>query len=153
MGDQHPSAAAKRLLEVLWKFRRLEFHKQGFEGYNHSLMRLMLILNIGQHQSGKGLTVSDISSKMNVTPPTITPLIKTLESDGLVLRIHDQEDRRVVRVELTEQGRQFVKRLQDSRIQQMSGLSSYMGEERTEQFVVLLEEVLQYFEENDNREV
>ena len=36
--------------------------------------------------------------------PTVTGIVKRLEQSGLVERVHDRQDRRIVKVNLTEEG-------------------------------------------------
>ena len=52
-----------------------------------------------------GQTVRGIGSKLFLESNTLTPLIKRLESAGLLKRARDQEDERQVRVKLTQKGR------------------------------------------------
>lgn len=62
--------------------------------------RLMLIL----HHAGQ-LTMNDLATAMNVTPPTVTGIVKRMVAHGTVNRIPDPEDGRTYRVELTDAGR------------------------------------------------
>ena len=50
-------------------------------------------------------TVKEISDRLLLDSSTLTPLLKRLESNGLVMRQRDQVDERVVRVLLKPQGR------------------------------------------------
>jgi DNA-binding MarR family transcriptional regulator len=52
-----------------------------------------------------GLTIGTMSQKRGVDAPTATGIITRLEQNGLVERRHDREDRRVVKVYLTDEGR------------------------------------------------
>ncbi|OCW55850.1 MarR family winged helix-turn-helix transcriptional regulator [Hoeflea olei] len=52
-----------------------------------------------------GITVGDLGARLDLTSSTLTPLIKRLESQGLVLRQRDTRDERKVRVRLTATGR------------------------------------------------
>lgn len=62
--------------------------------------RMMKIL----HHAGQ-LTMNDLAGAMNVTPPTVTGIVKRLVAQGAVVRIPDPDDGRTMRVELTESGR------------------------------------------------
>ncbi|WP_223066063.1 MarR family winged helix-turn-helix transcriptional regulator [Paenibacillus caui] len=142
--------AVNRLLEILRQFRRSEPHKPTFEGCNPSMIRVLFIIRRGGAEQGEGLTISEISNLMEVTPPTVTQLIKNLEAEGLVERINDRKDRRVVRVLLTEQGKNLVQRAQANFVQRLKGLTNYLGEEQTEQLTTLLEKALKYLNQNKN---
>lgn len=52
-----------------------------------------------------GLTVSELGERLFLDSGTVTPLLKRLETSGLVLRQRDAEDERRVQVRLTEAGR------------------------------------------------
>jgi MarR family transcriptional regulator, organic hydroperoxide resistance regulator len=52
-----------------------------------------------------GLRGGDLADRLGVEPPTITKMLRRLESCGLVERRADPEDARSLRVYLTEQGR------------------------------------------------
>lgn len=52
-----------------------------------------------------GQKVSELGERLFLESNTLTPLIKRLETAGLVSRTRDTQDERVVRVSLTEQGR------------------------------------------------
>ncbi|AUG52092.1 MarR family winged helix-turn-helix transcriptional regulator [Thalassospira marina] len=56
-----------------------------------------------------GQTVRSIGGKLFLESSTLTPLIKRLESAGLLTRERDREDERQVRVVLTQQGRDLQK--------------------------------------------
>jgi DNA-binding MarR family transcriptional regulator len=55
--------------------------------------------------SRDGQTVGELSETLFLESSTVTPLVKRLESAGLVSRTRDQNDERVVRLALTEVGR------------------------------------------------
>lgn len=55
-----------------------------------------------------GLTVGTMSQKRGVDAPTATGILKRLEQSGLVERRHDREDRRVVKIYLTAEGRDIA---------------------------------------------
>ena len=61
-----------------------------------------------------GQTVGAISQQRGVDPPTVTGIIKRLEQAALVERRHDREDRRVVKVHLTDEGRSITAALYPS---------------------------------------
>lgn len=54
-----------------------------------------------------GLTVGEISQRLLTDPGSLTPLLKRLESEGLLKRTRSREDERVVLVQLTDKGREL----------------------------------------------
>lgn len=57
-----------------------------------------------------GLTVGEISQRLLTDPGSLTPLLKRLESEGLLKRNRSREDERVVLVQLTDAGRELQQR-------------------------------------------
>jgi MarR family transcriptional regulator, organic hydroperoxide resistance regulator len=55
------------------------------------------------------IRVSDLAKKMYLHPATVVGILNRLETRGLVERIRTKDDRRVVNVVLTEQGREIVR--------------------------------------------
>jgi DNA-binding MarR family transcriptional regulator len=58
-----------------------------------------------------GMTIGTMSQKRGVDAPAATGIITRLEQTGLVERRHDREDRRVVKVYLTAEGRDISQTL------------------------------------------
>ena len=56
------------------------------------------------------LSPGELSKKMYLHPSTITGVVDRLEKKGYVVRDRGQEDRRVVKVQLTPKGRKLVKK-------------------------------------------
>ncbi len=55
------------------------------------------------------VAMSEIGKHMGVSKPYMTMLVDRLISEGLVERVSDPRDRRIVKVEITEDGRDAVK--------------------------------------------
>ena len=56
-------------------------------------------------------TLGELAAAEQVQPPTVTRLVASLESAGLVARETDDVDRRVVRVRITAEGRRNLQRI------------------------------------------
>jgi DNA-binding MarR family transcriptional regulator len=53
-------------------------------------------------------TLGELAAAEQVTPPSMTRIVRNLEADGLVEREPDPADRRIVRVHPTERGRRVL---------------------------------------------
>jgi DNA-binding MarR family transcriptional regulator len=60
-----------------------------------------------------GLNIGTISQRRNIDASAVTNVIGRLEQYGLVERLHDRQDRRVVKVYLTDEGRELMRVLPD----------------------------------------
>lgn len=65
---------------------------------------------------GGPMTLGALAAAEQVRPPTMTRLVDGLAGDGLVARLADAEDRRVVRVEATAKGRELLMRARGRRV-------------------------------------
>lgn len=61
-----------------------------------------------------GITIGTISQLRRIDAPTVTGIVNRLEQNGLVERRHNCEDRRVVKVFLTDEGRDILSFLIDA---------------------------------------
>lgn len=61
------------------------------------------------HQSGS-LSLGDLSRRMFINPSTITGVVDRLEKKEYVLRVRNEKDRRVVKVQLTPKGERLARR-------------------------------------------
>lgn len=55
-----------------------------------------------------GLSQKVLAEKINIKPSTLTTMLKCMESNGLVEKVQDQDDKRIFRVFLTDQGKKTV---------------------------------------------
>lgn len=89
-------------------------------------------------------TPSQLASALKVTSGRISTLLAALEKKGLVEREADPNDRRIVHVNLTEQGRAKAKQQREDMRDAVCWVFSQMGERRTREFVDLLSEFTTY---------
>ena len=68
------------------------------------------------------IPMSRLAEELDVALPNATGIIKRMAERGLVDRTHDDEDRRVVRVDLTDEGRQLIGEMESGRRQRMAAL-------------------------------
>ncbi|MGF7118989.1 MarR family winged helix-turn-helix transcriptional regulator [Methanobacterium oryzae] len=52
--------------------------------------------------------ISKIGKELHISKPNMTPLIDKLVNDKMVKRIRSEEDRRIVNIEITEEGKKFM---------------------------------------------
>jgi len=62
-------------------------------------------------------TIGALSQQRAIDAPTMTGIVKRLEQGGLVERRHDLVDRRLVKVYLTDEGRDIMRYLPDAAIE------------------------------------
>src|SRR3984957_12894089 len=91
-------------------------------------------------------TLGELASSEQVQPPSMTKIVVGLESAGLVARQEDDNDRRIVRVKLTGEGRRTLARSRSLRTAYLvRRLPALSGEDRgaLEAAVRLLEQLVE----------
>src|SRR5690606_20712338 len=95
-----------------------------------------------------GARISELSKVMRVTSPTVTQLVNGLEDRGLVERSIDPDDRRSIRVTLTQEGEAVIQKAADTFFAEFSSLVSHLGEEKSLLLIELLTESFDFLRNN-----
>ena len=69
-----------------------------------SLHEMHMLESIGKH-NGEDVTITDLAQDLDITPPSVTAMVKRLENKGFITKSRSGVDGRRVRILLTEQGR------------------------------------------------
>ena len=128
------------------QFRRFNHKQNTIAGLTHGEMMMLWCIQRAPANDTGGIKVSKISDLLNVASHTITQHINNLEMQGLVERTMDKEDRRVVRVRLTDKGLVVVVDASEAFLARFNGLAEYLGEEQSNQLADLLSKVFTYFD-------
>ncbi|MBB6019825.1 DNA-binding MarR family transcriptional regulator [Paenibacillus sp. JGP012] len=156
---------AQKLLYSIMQFNKGKWRQHKPHGRNHNEIMVLACLLHGSHpgermdwrdnppdfeshlnQEHPGLKVSEISALLRVKSPTITPVIRGLEDEGLVERTMDPEDRRAVRITITDAGRAIIRAAHDERMATFNRLVEHLGEEDSLQLAELLSKVYTFFD-------
>lgn len=86
----------------------------------------------------EGLTISDLSEKLNVAKPTTTNLVSRMESNGLVERISNKEDRRLVIILLTVKGEEIINKVLPSDEEFKLSILDFLTEEERDRLGKLM---------------
>jgi len=80
----------------------IKLYKPFLDKFNLTYTQYIAMLVLWEDEKS---TVKDIGKRLHLDSGTLTPLLKKIESMGLIKRYRDVNDDRVVIVELTDQGR------------------------------------------------
>lgn len=75
------------------------------------------------------LRLTTLAAKEGITQPSMTQLIKRLESQGLVARLADPEDGRATLIGITAHGREFIEDRKRTRRQRLDELMATLSPE------------------------
>jgi DNA-binding MarR family transcriptional regulator len=120
----------------LLAFRHLE-QVTAKEGLSHSQAAALGVLNT----AAKPLPLSHLARFLTQEAQSTTELADRLERRGLVRRTRDARDRRLVLLELTDDGRKMYERLQPGIAEGGESLFSGLSEKQREQLATLLRPV------------
>jgi len=131
----------KKLAHVM----RKSFFRSISNAQKPSSIFVMLRLLRANRAGLPGLRVNEIATDMGITVPAVTQLVTGLEKSGHVRRDMDPEDRRAVRVSITDTGARMFepafRQLEDL----FSELIEYLGDEDATHLVRLLLKTEEYF--------
>jgi DNA-binding MarR family transcriptional regulator len=80
--------------------------EQAFEEIGLSSAKYFVLAKLAEE--GCSLPLSELAARLSCVRSNMTQLIDRLEKDGLVRRVRDPKDRRVIRAELTETGAELA---------------------------------------------
>jgi DNA-binding MarR family transcriptional regulator len=105
------------------------------------------------HLSAHGpQTMSEVADGLQVTTPAITGLVDKLEKRGMLERVRDQEDRRVVRVRLVPRAQQMAEAHVAERRRQMRAVLETLSPEEQQRFIKTLRLMVQTFHPKPTQE-
>jgi DNA-binding MarR family transcriptional regulator len=119
----------ERLLEFrvsLRRFQRWSEDQAKAEGLTH--VQHQLLVAIKGHHEDKPPTVGDLAGYLLLRPHSAVELVDRAEAAGLVERIPDADDGRVVRVRLTKEGDRVLQKLTRPHLERLHELASVLDE-------------------------
>lgn len=126
--------------ELYLEFQRkvsAEWHKRMDRLVSGSQATILWKLEYGGPQKA-----STLAARMNVTPGAITSLSDKLISSGYAVRTKDADDRRVVYLEITDQGREILKQFRVETKSIMEQFFKGLSEEDIHHLIRIYEQVL-----------
>ena len=94
-----------------------------------------------------GMTMSDLSEAMGLAGSTMTRMVDPLVQKGLASRAPDDEDRRIVRIALTDRGREAQRGLEQELEEFFAGVLEGLTDERRRAILDTLKLVNVLFEQ------
>lgn len=131
---------------IRWAWARISrLYNQQAAQYGGTMSIGYALLNIDR----EGTPSTKLGPKMGMESRSLTRTLKSMESMGLIERRADENDRRMVRVFLTDEGAR-VRDISKHRVLTLNGfIRQEWGNEKAEQFIGLLQEFNELLEEED----
>jgi DNA-binding MarR family transcriptional regulator len=99
-----------------------------------SAQEMRVLRTVGRHE---GCIMSGLAERIRLSLSSVTGLIDRLVEKRLVCRDRSREDRRVVQVELTGEGRELHKSVVESQVQYARGLLKTLSAEEQDALLAL----------------
>jgi DNA-binding MarR family transcriptional regulator len=127
----------------------VEFHER-FSSWEHgvihetglTLSRIHTLEMIGSLGAPR---MKELAVRMGVTTGALTVLVNRLVESGYVQRRHDPDDRRSIRVMLTESGREHFSAHHDLHLQLTEEMIGELSEDEIKVFMNILERLIERF--------
>ena len=153
--------ASENLIRAFIQFGRIRLQKNSKkfdqDSFPHDLKHseTMMLFELGEiaNKYPNGISISELSNYLNVTPPSITQVISGLEKKGMLERTMDTTDRRIIRVKLKDTGINFIEKNRRHMVASIQELVEYLGEEKSSQLASLIDEVYQYASEHKRTKI
>lgn len=114
------------------------FNNQNFNIIEHNIIALLNTL--------KETTMSDLAKRLAMLPPNLSPIVKSLEKRGLIVRKHKDGDKRYVFISLSELGEELVKMQSRALIERLEHvLKSALTDAEQVDFAEIYERLVTYF--------
>ncbi|MGV9351991.1 MarR family winged helix-turn-helix transcriptional regulator [Streptomyces misionensis] len=131
---------AEQLLRLTRRVHRIQKrHLEGRDlGVTPAQSRLLRTLA----HYGSPPRMADLAERLEVVPRAVTTLVDGLEASGMVRRAPDPANRRVTRIELTDDGRATLRELHGARRSAAEEILAPLTEKERQVFGVLLDALI-----------
>src|SRR5687768_1564832 len=103
---------AEQLLRLTRRLHRIQKRHLEPVGITPAQSRLLRTV---AHYGDAPPRMADLAARLEVVPRAVTSLVDGLEAAGRVRRVPDPSNRRVIRIELTDEGRATLRELRSAR--------------------------------------
>jgi len=104
---------AEQLLRLTRRVHRIQKHHLERRGLGITPAQSRLLRTLAHY--GSPPRMADLAERLEVVPRAVTTLVDGLEASGKVRRVPDPTNRRVIRIELTDDGGRALRELHSAR--------------------------------------
>jgi DNA-binding MarR family transcriptional regulator len=108
-----------------------------------------LLFTIG-HKKAEGISMKELAELSHITPGAVTQFVDGLVEKGLVAREGDPNDRRIVRLKLTELAKKQFERFRKEHLASMSRIFEALNDDEIKQLIALFTKMDTYHETKDH---
>ncbi len=135
----------EHFMETLYRYRNKLYdqqYKKRDDRLNNTKARMLMII----YREERSMVVN-ISRQLNLSSGATTIMLNQLESEGYVIRVRSNDDRRIVWLSLSEEGKCLAKKIIDFRNYYAADLLGVLSSEERTEFMGILKKIEQRIEE------
>ena len=126
--DQDRNQAIREILEAMVLMRRDIVSRRKIPPGDRAMSRGQgIVLAIAGNQDR--LSIKDVAERMDISGSVATQLIDSSVKEGLLTREVDPNDRRIMRISLTDEGKSRLQKFREARVKAMSKVLSSLDEQ------------------------
>lgn len=115
---------AKQFIQYSHEFRKKTFQKEFDEIMRGEIFVIFYVL-----YKKDGVFAKQIKDKMEVSSARVAAILNSLEKKELILRQQDSNDKRMIKVYLTDKGIKLAKQTQEDVLSRVLSLIDYLGDD------------------------
>ncbi|MFE6409572.1 MarR family winged helix-turn-helix transcriptional regulator [Streptomyces sp. NPDC057837] len=131
---------AEQLLRLTRRVHRIQKHHLEQRGLGITPAQSRLLRTLAHW--GSPPRMADLAERLEVVPRAVTTLVDALEAGGKVRRVPDPANRRVIRIELTDDGRAALRELRAARRSAAEEILAPLTEDQREALGGLLDTLI-----------
>ncbi|CAL9375013.1 putative HTH-type transcriptional regulator YusO [Streptomyces sp. enrichment culture] len=131
---------AEQLLRLTRRVHRIQKHHLEQRGLGITPAQSRLLRTLAHW--GSPPRMADLAERLEVVPRAVTTLVDALEAGGTVRRVPDPDNRRVIRIELTDDGRAALRELRAARRSAAEEILAPLTEDQREALGGLLDTLI-----------
>lgn len=149
MANINRDVQVERITELIERLYRLssEMFETRARQFDLSVLQMAVLITI--EKLGPGVAIVEISRALKSPPSTLTGITNRLVELGLIERERPPDDRRTVKVSITETGRQVVTSITDEQEAQLATVLDGMQSDHVDQFIETFTTFLDGFHEQN----
>lgn len=144
MGKKHTETIDSKL-KTAWQIVSRMYNTEASK-YNATISTAHFLLNVDSHE---GSYASDIAPQLGTESTSLSRIINSLEKEKLITRTSDKEDKRRIKITLTQKGKQ-KKEIAKNYVRDFNQLvAQRIGKSRIEEFFKTVNEIIEVAEEKN----
>ncbi len=140
-------------MNLMLKFKKDELYKiNKCENLTKSEMVTLFVLRDIMNENNKNeVLLSELRQRLKLAPSTITPVITSLESLGLIQRVIYKDDRRNIYIKVSKKGEKYTDKIDKNMSENLSQYIDFMGIDDTKELIRLFSKTISYLEERKKK--